>query len=208
VESTLAEKVSGVILACMRIIAGEHRGRRLKTPPGQGTRPMLDRVREALFSTLGELVVDARVLDLCAGTGSLGLESLSRGAESARMVEQDRKVVQLLRSNVEMLRLGERAEPLQADVLDPWSWGEGARYEIVFLDPPYPWLRDARRRAQLLEAVRRLVAGHLTPGGVVVLHAPRGALRAEDFGPGLASRLREYGTNALWYLRQEAAEVA
>ena len=207
-ESTLAGGVSGVILACMRIIAGEHRGRRLKTPPGQGTRPMLDRVREALFSTLGELVVGARVLDLCAGTGSLGLESLSRGADSARMVERDRKVAQLLRSNVDMLGLGERTTLLQADVLDPWSWGEGARYEVVFLDPPYPWLRDPRLRARLLETARRLGADHLAPGGVLVLHAPRGALAAEDFGPGLASRLREYGTNALWYLRRQAAEVA
>lgn len=191
----------------MRIIAGEHRGRRLAAPPGKATRPMLDRVREALFSTLGELVVDARVLDLCAGSGSLGLESLSRGAGSVRMVELDRRTLRVLRSNVEGLRLGPRVTIVQADALDPQSWGEGQPYELVFFDPPYPWWRDGRRRTALLRAVRRLVTACLAPGGVLVLHAPRGEISAEDLGPGPLARLREYGTNALWYLRAEVKEV-
>jgi 16S rRNA (guanine966-N2)-methyltransferase len=192
----------------MRIIAGEHRGRRLAAPPGQGTRPMLDRVKEALFSTLGELVVDARVLDLCAGSGALGLESLSRGAESARLVERDRKTVGVLRSNIESLRLAERATIVQADALDPASWGEAARFDLILFDPPYPWLRDRERRADVLAAVRRLVGQHLDPGGVLVLHAPRAQLVADDFGPGPLVRLREYGTNALWYLRPGGSDAA
>jgi len=192
----------------MRIIAGEHRGRRIAAPPGTGTRPMLDRVREALFSTLGELVAHARVLDLCAGTGSLGLESLSRGAESARMVERDRNTLRVLRSNIASLRLGERVALVQGEALDPASWGEGQRFELVFLDPPYAWWRDGRRRAELLQAARRLVSERLAPGGVLVLHAPRGELAAGDLGPGLVPRLREYGTNALWYLRAEVTEAA
>jgi 16S rRNA (guanine(966)-N(2))-methyltransferase RsmD len=87
----------------VRIIAGEHRGRLLKAPEGKGTRPMLDRVREAIFSTLGERVEDARVLDLFAGTGALGLEALSRGARALRLVERDPRVVALLRENVDAL---------------------------------------------------------------------------------------------------------
>jgi len=191
----------------MRIIAGEHRGRRIAAPPGRGTRPMLDRVREALFSTLGEIVHGARVLDLCAGSGSLGLEALSRGAQSARLVERDRKTLAVLRSNVEALCAGERAEIVAGDALEPSSWGGAdARYELVFFDPPYPWLRAGVRRAPLLRAVQQLVAAHLAPDGVIVLHAPRGLLAAEAFGPGVAARLREYGTNALWYLRVPGLE--
>ena len=97
----------------MRIIAGEHRGRLLKTPDGMGTRPMLDRVRESVFSSIGERVIDARVLDLFAGTGSLGLEALSRGALEARLVERDPRVLDLLRRNVEDLALEDRADELR-----------------------------------------------------------------------------------------------
>jgi len=192
----------------MRIIAGEHRGRRLAAPPGWATRPMLDRVREALFSTLGELVSAARVLDLCAGMGSLGLESLSRGAEFARMVERDRSTARVLCSNVETLRVEDRATVVRQDALDPASWGEGEEFDLVFFDPPYPWLRDRKRREEVLRAVRLLVGQRLRPGGVVVLHTPRAELAADDFGPGVLPRLREYGTNALWYLRGEVTEAA
>ena len=93
----------------MRIIAGEFRGRRIEAPPGDGTRPMLDRVREALFSTLGERVDGARVLDLFAGSGSLGLEALSRGARVARMVEQHPRAYATLKENVELLGAADRA---------------------------------------------------------------------------------------------------
>ena len=92
----------------MRIIAGELRGRRLKTPKGIETRPMLDRVREAMFSTLGPWVEGANVLDLFAGTGSLGLEALSRGARHARMVENGRSMVRSLRESVFELDMEQR----------------------------------------------------------------------------------------------------
>jgi 16S rRNA (guanine966-N2)-methyltransferase len=191
----------------MRIIAGEHRGRHIDAPPGRGTRPMLDRVREALFSTLGELVADARVLDLCAGSGSLGLEALSRGAASARLVERDRRTLDVLRSNVEALELSERAAIVARDALEPSSWGEdGARYDLVFFDPPYPWLRAGERRAEVLSAVRRLAQERLAPGGVLVLHAPKDLLAAGGFGPNVSAKLREYGSNALWYLRVSELE--
>jgi len=169
---------------------------------------MLDRVREALFSTLGELVADARVLDLCAGSGSLGLEALSRGASSVRLVERDRRTLDVLRSNVEALGVSERAAIVASDALEPASWGaDGARYELVFFDPPYPWLRAGERRADVVGGVRRLVTERLAPGGVLVLHAPKDLLSAGEFGPSVAAKLREYGTNALWYLRVSGLEV-
>lgn len=190
----------------VRIIAGEHRGRILKAPKGLGTRPMLDRVREALFSSLGTRVEGARVLDLFAGTGSLGLESLSRGAASARMVESDRSALAALRGNVAALRLEERAHVVAGDALEPASWGQDERYELAFFDPPYPLLAAPHTRRRLLAVLAMLLDERLTPEGCVVFHTPRGGFLASELTPEPAHRLREYGTNALWTLEARVAE--
>ena len=174
---------------------------------------MLDRVREALFSTLGDLVPGARVLDLFAGTGSLGLEALSRGAAGVRFVERDRGAAALLERNVELLRVAEAARVVVGDALERSSWteaeveaevegeGEGAGegYELVFLDPPYRLLEARRTRLALLEAASRLFGGPLEPGGALVVHAHRRDLDASDFGE-IAAERRVYGSSALWYL--------
>jgi 16S rRNA (guanine(966)-N(2))-methyltransferase RsmD len=188
----------------MRIIAGEHRGRILKTPPDERTRPMLDRVREAVFSSLGERVDGARVLDLFAGTGSLALEALSRGASFARFVEGDPKIVKLLRENVAALKLAERAEISSGDALRAESWPSkdgNARYEIVFVDSPYPLLSGAVTRRLLLNTLTGLVREHLTEGGILVFHAPHAAVDDIEFGAVIASSVRTYGTNDIWYLQ-------
>lgn len=189
----------------MRIIAGEHRGRQLKSPPDQRTRPMLDRVREALFSSLGERVDGARVLDLFAGTGSLALEALSRGASMARLVERDPKVVKLLRENVAALALEERAEIAPADALQPSSWTArdgGGVYDLVFVDSPYPLLTSAATRRMLLRSLDELVGEHLAPDGVLVFHAPHAGVAEHDFGERVSASLRAYGTNDLWRLEK------
>ncbi len=165
---------------------------------------MLERVREALFSTLARDVPEAAVLDLFAGTGSLGLEALSRGAASARLIESDAGALRLLRANVEDLDLGARARVVRSDALAEASWGEGV-YDVVLLDPPYALVRDARGMARLAAALECLVAGHLAADAVIVLHTPKGALRAAELPAGLAASPREYGTNTLWYLRREEA---
>ena len=192
----------------MRIIAGEYGGRTIKAPPGLGTRPMLDRVREALFSTLGGRFDAARVLDLFAGSGSLGLECLSRGASLARMVERDAGTLRLLRSNVESLGVGERARVVAADALSPRAWRETPleRYSTIFLDPPYPMLRDGATRKLVLEAALRMSVEVLEPDGEIVLHAPRELLTAFDFKH-LAAQERSYGTSTLWYLRLKPANT-
>jgi len=120
----------------MRIIAGEHRGRRLATPKGRATRPMLDRVREAVFSSLGASIEGARVLDLFAGTGSLGLEAVSRGAARVRFVEAGRSSARLIAKNVALLGVEERVEIVDADALAASSWADHEPWEVVFLDPP------------------------------------------------------------------------
>jgi len=192
----------------MRIIGGSLRGRRIEAPEGRDTRPMLDRVREAMFSTLAPWLAGARVLDLFAGTGSLGLEALSRGAEHVRFVERGPGAAALLRGNVEELGFEERVLVLEHDALDPAIWGD-TPVDIAFLDPRYPMLRDLGRRGGLLRRVEELVRERLAPEGVAMLHAPRRELRDRDLPSNLARTVRIYGTNALWYLQaRDEAEIA
>lgn len=186
----------------MRIIAGDLRGRRIDAPDGQGTRPMLDRVREALFSTLGaEAVEGARVLDLFSGSGSLALEALSRGAAFARCVESGRKALDALHRNVEALGLGDKAKVVRADALKKSAWGD-VPANLVFLDPPYATIEDPIAREKLLTALDLLRREHVTDDARLVLHAPARSLELlRHRFPG--SDLRAYGDSALLYLDAE-----
>ena len=188
----------------MRIIAGELGGRRIQAPPGRGTRPMLDRVREALFSSLGGRVEGARVLDLFAGSGSLALEALSRGARHARLVEADRRAAAGLRRALAELGLEERAEVLALDALAPSSWGAD-ELDLVFMDPPYRMVTGGATRRRVLAALGELARARLAPDGLLVLHVPRGELAAGDLPAGLPARSRRYGTNDLWFLERGEA---
>jgi len=117
----------------VRVVAGEFKGRRLAAPRGRRTRPTADRVREALFSMLGD-VSGARVLDLYAGSGALGIEALSRGAESAVFVERDRAALAALARNLEAT--GAPGEVRRQDVARFLARQEGT-FDLVFCDPPY-----------------------------------------------------------------------
>jgi 16S rRNA (guanine966-N2)-methyltransferase len=121
----------------IRIIGGCHRGRRLGFVPVRGLRPTPDRVRETLFNWLQTDVRGARCLDLFAGSGALGLEALSRGAEALCAVEQNRQAAQRLRDNIVMLREQTRAEVRQADVLRFLQDPPAQPFDIVFADPPF-----------------------------------------------------------------------
>lgn len=118
----------------MRIIAGRAKGRRLRSPAGGATRPMMDRAREALFSSLGTRVVGCRVLDLYAGSGSLGLEALSRGADRAVFVEHHRRTLEALRANVAAVGLG--GSVVAEDVTRFLARSDDV-FDLVFVDPPH-----------------------------------------------------------------------
>lgn len=182
-----------------RVVAGALGGRRLQVPRGRDVRPTSDRVREALFSTLGGRVVGATVLDLFAGTGALGIEALSRGAAYATFVERDRATARVLRGNLEALELvadvrvtsaARCAEELAADPAQPV-------FDLVLCDPPY--------RTGTTEITALL--GALAGGG----HVARGAMmvveRARHSDPltlpeGLADvrDVRTYGDTVLYYV--------
>jgi len=194
-------------VAPMRVIAGELRGRRLKAPEGESTRPMLDRVRESLFGTLQPWIEGAFVLDLFAGSGSLGIEALSRGARRARFVERGLQAFQCLSGNVAELELDDAAELVRADALHPASWGERP-FDLVFLDSPYPLLDELRTRRALFEAMETLVRQHLAHEGVLVFHAPHRLIAAREFAADLVVRERVYGSNSLWYVQRDEPEPA
>lgn len=119
----------------LRIIAGDHRGRRIAVPPA-GTRPMTDRVRESLFGVLEPRIVGARFADLCAGSGAVGIEALSRGAVHALFVERSRDAVAIIQANLARLKLTERATLQGADVLLALD-APGASFDLIVADPPY-----------------------------------------------------------------------
>jgi 16S rRNA (guanine966-N2)-methyltransferase len=136
----------------VRIVAGRYKGRRLRMPRGASTRPTADRVREALFSTLGD-VTGARVLDLYAGSGALGLEALSRGAQSAVFVERDPRAAAAIRANIDAV--GAVAELRRQDALGFLRSAE-ATFDLVFCDPPYD--SGPRISGQLAERLPAVLA--------------------------------------------------
>jgi 16S rRNA (guanine966-N2)-methyltransferase len=186
-----------------RIVAGAARGRRLAVPPGRSTRPTSDRAREGLFSALeaalGSLA-GARVLDLYAGSGAVGLEAASRGAAAVTLVESDRRAADVIRANAAVVA-PDRARVVAAPVSRWLQGASGPAYDVVFLDPPYD-LPDATVMAVLTGLAERSLLG---PGAIVVLErASRGGEPA--WPPGFTGeRSRRYGEATLWYGRAAGA---
>jgi 16S rRNA (guanine966-N2)-methyltransferase len=181
-----------------RVIAGEAGGRRLAVPDGRDTRPTSDRAREGLFATITSIagpLDGARVLDLYAGSGAVGLEALSRGAAHVLLVEQGARAVRVIRENIEAIGLP--GAVLVADRVERvlGRGPDGDRYDLVFADPPYA-LADAA-----VERVLSLLAegGWLAPGALVIVE------RATRSGPvswpdGFTpDRDRRYGEATFWY---------
>jgi 16S rRNA (guanine(966)-N(2))-methyltransferase RsmD len=157
----------------MRVVAGIAKGRRLKGPKTEGTRPIIDRVKTALFDILSWRVEDVRFLDLFSGTGSVGIEALSRGAAAATFVELDPAALALVRENLEHTRLAEHAETVRGDAFAFLASAarQGQRYEMIYIAPPQYQGLAAR-------AVAALDGAPLTePGGMVIaqVHPREGA---------------------------------
>ena len=177
----------------MRVIAGTARGVRLVAPQGMQTRPTADRVREALFSIIASRfeLAGARVLDICAGTGSLGIEALSREAESCCFVESDKKALQSLKQNLETTRFSTRASVLPMEALKALCLLSGSRFEIVFFDPPYA----ADLYTAVLEALCRLSL--IADGTLVVAEGTARTILPERVGTLVKVDRRVYGDTAL-----------
>ena len=120
----------------LRVISGQARGMRLKRVPGDSTRPIMDRVKEALFSILGHEIVDSRFLDLFAGTGSVGIEALSRGAKYVEFLDRERKAIQTIHGNLKTTKLGQNARVLQRDAFSYLKHPPDVPFDIIFVAPP------------------------------------------------------------------------
>lgn len=189
----------------MRVISGSAGGRRLVAPPGADTRPTSDRVKEALFSSLGPLAADVAVLDLYAGSGALAVEALSRGAGSAVLVEQAPKALEAIRRNLESTGLAPRATVVRADVARycraPAAFGAPGPFDLVLIDAPYQ--QPAAVVFARLEELHG--AGALAPGAFVVVERDR---RGEDPEPPpwlARERSRTYGDTVLRSFRVRGA---
>ena len=136
-KSRSAKAATGGREGSVRIIGGRWRGTRLPVPDMPGLRPTSDRARETLFNWLQPALPGARVLDLFAGSGALGLEALSRGAREALLVERDPQLAESLRASVERLHAGGEATPVRADALALLRAPLHGRFDIVFVDPPF-----------------------------------------------------------------------
>lgn len=191
----------------MRVVAGSARGKQLKEPPSLATRPILDRVKTALFDTLGARVQDATVLDLFGGVGSVGIEALSRGARHATFVELDQAVAAILRENLRITGFTDAAEVIRGDAFRFLETAATAqrRFDLVYVAPPQ-YQHLAQRAFQQLDAAPLTV-----PGGLVIVQIhPRERPEITSLVP-RALRLsdeRIYGSTLLLFFTHRAMERA
>ncbi len=183
----------------MRVITGSARGRRLKELEGMETRPTTDRVKEGLFNILQCDIEGRRVLDLFAGTGQLGIECLSRGAALAVFVDRRADAVKLVRENLAVTGLRDRARVMQGDSLE-YLRSSREKFDLVFLDPPY--------QAGLLEPALEMIAGFdiLNPHGIIVAEHPADRPPASPGGPCRVHRTYRYGKIGLTVFRRGGNE--
>ena len=184
----------------IRILSGKYKGRRLLPPPaGSETRPITGRVKKSLFDMLGERLIDAAVVDLYCGTGSMGLEAISRGARACWFAERDRAVVRRLRRNIEALGVGGRCTVWPGDLtarLTARLDALGGAVDVAFVDPPYAAARQWSWPI-VADTIFAPLAEHLAAEGLVVLRLP-GGLDVPDALGGLAiERTRTYGDMVL-----------
>ncbi len=179
----------------MRVITGKARGVQLKTPDGMLTRPTGDRVKEALFSIINFDIPGAKVLDLFGGTGQLGIEALSRGAESAVFVDAREDACNLIRENLKRTKLDREGRVVRADYLD-YLGRCREKFSIIFLDPPYAevFLENALNRITEIDI--------LQSGGIIVTERPLGKELPWELNGYTRSRDYKYGKTLLTIYRK------
>lgn len=183
----------------MRVITGAARGVALKTPKGMETRPTAEKVKEALFSIIQFNLPGSRVLDLFAGTGQLGIEALSRGAQSAVFVDAREEACGLVRENLRRTRLEEKARVVRGDY-QTFLTRCREKFHIVFLDPPY--------REEFLENAIKMITeiDILYSGGIIIAERPLGKSLPEEIPGFLRSKDYQYGKTLLTLYRRAAEE--
>lgn len=179
----------------MRIIAGSKRGMKLISPAGEISRPILDRVKESLFSVLYKynLIEGRYVADLFSGVGSLGLEALSRGAGFVTFVEKDPKIISVLGRNIEKAGFGEKSKVIRIDAFKVGAPVDQEKYSVVFVDPPYSTTMDVSGVSPLGGLIEMLPE-QLTDDGIVVVRTHRQVTLLGRYGKMSVIDRRGWGT--------------
>jgi 16S rRNA (guanine966-N2)-methyltransferase len=181
----------------IRVIAGSAKGRKLKLVPGQGTRPVMDRVKEALFNILGDRIEEATFLDLYAGTGSVGIEALSRGAERAVFVENARLAVKTIQENLALTGLDEFGEVLRQDVLEYLQQEVPEPFEFIYIAPPQYknlWYETLLQLDQYPD--------HLCPDGIAIVQIDPQEKQEVFLKALVPFDERRYGNTLLWFFER------
>ena len=179
----------------MRVITGTAKGNKLKSLKGMETRPTLDRVKEALFNIIGSRIIDTEFLDLFAGTGAIGIEAISRGANHALFVEVNPRAVQIIRENLEITGFADQGEIMAADVEKALKAAASTdrKFDMIFMDPPY-----------LKELVQKTLTslmqfGVLTENGLVIVESSKMDELPLQEGPLKMVRQEKYGDTMLTF---------
>ena len=178
----------------VRVISGEFGGRKIDTPEGKKTHPMSERIKNALFNSLGDVVQGARVLDAFAGSGALGIEALSRGASHATFIERDRIAQKVITENIKLLGIQDRTKLVGASVTAWINTYDGDPFDLIFVDPPY-------HDPQFSTAMQ--ISGLLKPGALMVLSRPGRSESPTKPGVVVVDN-RSYGDAARTYFRLES----
>ena len=182
----------------MRVIAGTARSILLEAPEGKDTRPTTDRIKETLFNVIQGYTADSKVLDIFAGSGALGIEALSRGAESAVFVDNGREPVRCITGNVKRAGFAEKSEILQCDFLAAINRmkARGRSFDLVFVDPPY----GKGLECEAIEAM--MSSGILEDGCLIIVEEAIDHDPGELFGLGLETvKVKKYKTNQHYFLK-------
>jgi 16S rRNA (guanine(966)-N(2))-methyltransferase RsmD len=197
--------------ALMRVVGGSARGRKLLLVPGQGTRPILDRVKTALFDILRPDLSGMRVLDLFAGSGSVGIEALSQGAEFCTFTEQDHRAAVTIRKNLEITGLSNRSEVLQTDAFSYLKTAK-KQFDLIYVAPPQSknlWIRAMHQLGERPELLSRGTdpTSDLSSGLVIVQIDPREYQRL-DLGIIQETRQKRYGNTMLVFYKLSSSTAS
>jgi len=181
----------------MRIIGGQYKGRRLKAPEGLSLRPTSDRLRETFFNVVAGRVEDSHFLDLCAGSGAIGIEALSRGAAQVTFIDQSRRAHQVISDNLAHCGITSDVKLVNRDALTALKYyaAHGLQFDLIYFDPPYD--SGIYSPVMFLLGTRGLV----TPGGLVVAEHRRKDNLATDYGELQRSRVLNQGDSALSFYK-------
>ena len=179
----------------MRIIAGDLKGRNIKSVPGTNTRPTADKVKGAIFSVLGEKVMGAKILDLFSGTGNLAFEAISRGAKWAKMIEKSRTARQVIEDNAENMKISDRVEILGMDSFTYLERYQDEIFDLIFLDPPYKQGLVQKALDALAQPCR------LSDKGVIIAETSKDE-EVSGCCPFELRKTGEYGDSKIWYFQR------